>query len=203
MRADKARNSFKRGVSLRLGLLSLILLTLFLFAVSVFVAPQYFLRLDLGQKMEQLTPDQLAKATNDVRTTLLQGLGGLVLIAGAAATWRQVIIARDQVHQTQAYTEEQLRISRRQLQQTQELTMRQLTSAEETQITERFTRAIEHLGDETLDVRLGGIYALERIGNDSPADRGAIEDILASYVRVHAPWKPRVPRLATLPGVSG
>jgi hypothetical protein len=31
------------------------------------------------------------------------------------------------------------------------------------QITERFTRAIDQLGHQTLDVRLGSIYALERI----------------------------------------
>jgi hypothetical protein len=35
------------------------------------------------------------------------------------------------------------------------------------QITDRFTKAIEQLGHEELDVRLGGIYALERIARDS------------------------------------
>jgi hypothetical protein len=32
----------------------------------------------------------------------------------------------------------------------------------EGQVTERFTRAIDQLGSKSLDVRLGGIYALER-----------------------------------------
>src|SRR3954447_13018885 len=36
------------------------------------------------------------------------------------------------------------------------------------QITERFTRAIDQLGSTQLDVRLGGIYALERLARDSP-----------------------------------
>jgi hypothetical protein len=38
------------------------------------------------------------------------------------------------------------------------------------QITERFTRAIDQLGEAELDVRLGGIYALERIARDSKDD---------------------------------
>ena len=32
---------------------------------------------------------------------------------------------------------------------------------------ERFTRAVEMLGNENIHVRLGGIYSLESIGNDS------------------------------------
>ena len=40
------------------------------------------------------------------------------------------------------------------------------------QITERFGRAIEHLGDETAAVRLGGIYALERIAHESAEEHG-------------------------------
>src|SRR4029453_11591667 len=34
-------------------------------------------------------------------------------------------------------------------------------------ITDRYTKAIEQLGRDKLDVRLGGIYALERIATDS------------------------------------
>jgi len=67
------------------------------------------------------------------------------------------------------------------------LTWRQIQVNREGQITERFTRAIEHLGaEDKLDVRLGGIYALERIANDSRSDRGAIIEILTAYVRGHA-----------------
>jgi hypothetical protein len=55
------------------------------------------------------------------------------------------------------------------------------------QITERFTRAVDQLGDEVLDVRLGGIYALERLARESREDYGPIVEILAAYVREHAP----------------
>ena len=37
-------------------------------------------------------------------------------------------------------------------------------------ITESFTKAIEHLGSDNLQVRLGGIYTLERISRESELD---------------------------------
>jgi len=68
-------------------------------------------------------------------------------------------------------------------------------------LTERFTRAIDQLGHVQLDVRLGGIYALERIARDSPADRAMIGEVLTAFVRSHAPWPPRLPGqyIATAP----
>ena len=53
-------------------------------------------------------------------------------------------------------------------------------------ITERYTRAVAQLGDGADAVRLGGIYALERIAGDSPSDRQTIMDVLSAYVRLHA-----------------
>ncbi|MFE0588906.1 pentapeptide repeat-containing protein [Micromonospora echinospora] len=60
----------------------------------------------------------------------------------------------------------------------------------EGQITERFATAIEQLGEpgkDKIDVRLGGIYSLERIMRDSPVDQPTIVDVLSAFVRVHAP----------------
>jgi pentapeptide repeat protein len=70
---------------------------------------------------------------------------------------------------------------------------RTLEIAREGQITERFTRAIDQLGHAHLDVRLGGIYALERIARDSPGDRVAIGEVLTAFIRSHAPWPPSLP----------
>jgi hypothetical protein len=63
----------------------------------------------------------------------------------------------------------------------------------EGQITDRFTKAIEQLGTlddqdrKKLEVRLGGIYALERIARDSERDHDVIMEVLTSYVREHSP----------------
>ena len=55
--------------------------------------------------------------------------------------------------------------------------------AQEGQITERFTRAIDQLGKRALEIRLGGIYALERISKESKEDYWPIMEILTAYVR--------------------
>jgi hypothetical protein len=58
-----------------------------------------------------------------------------------------------------------------------------LTAVREGQITERFTRAIDQLGNKKMEIRLGGIYALERIANESEKDYYPIMKILAAYIR--------------------
>ncbi|MCA1681508.1 MAG: hypothetical protein LC777_22470, partial [Actinobacteria bacterium] len=66
------------------------------------------------------------------------------------------------------------------------------------QITDRFTRAVEQLGHEKIDVRLGGIYALEQIARDSPKqDHRTTMEVLTAFLQVHAPWSPK-PRSAVL-----
>jgi hypothetical protein len=115
-----------------------------------------------GRDRIELQREQ-GRLQNDARATLLQALAGGALLLGAYFTWRQVQTGRQQVH-----------------------------LAEQGQITERFTRAIDQLGSEHLDVRLGGIYALERIARDSPGDRATIGEVLTAYIRGHAPWPPRL-----------
>jgi hypothetical protein len=68
-------------------------------------------------------------------------------------------------------------------------TWRQIRIAREGQITERFTRAVDQLGSDKLDIRMGGVYALERIATNSVSDRAAITEILTAYVREHSPWR--------------
>ncbi|ALO65249.1 hypothetical protein AS189_00550 [Arthrobacter alpinus] len=46
--------------------------------------------------------------------------------------------------------------------------------------TNRYTEAIKQLGDDSTSVRLGGIYALERIAQDSLRDRQTILDVLCA-----------------------
>jgi uncharacterized protein YjbI with pentapeptide repeats len=61
-----------------------------------------------------------------------------------------------------------------------------LTTAREGQITERFTRAVDQLGNQSQEVRLGGIHALGRISKESKKDYLPIMMILADYVRINS-----------------
>jgi hypothetical protein len=67
----------------------------------------------------------------------------------------------------------------------------QAKTAEQGHITDRFTKAIEQLGSEKLAVRMGAIYALERLSKDSPEDHWTIMEVLTAYVRDNAPWPPK------------
>jgi uncharacterized protein YjbI with pentapeptide repeats len=65
-----------------------------------------------------------------------------------------------------------------------------IDSVLEGQLTDRYTKAIEQLGSDKLDVRIGGIYALERIMVDSPRDHPTIVEVLAAFIRERAPADP-------------
>jgi uncharacterized protein YjbI with pentapeptide repeats len=61
----------------------------------------------------------------------------------------------------------------------------------ERMLIERFMRAVDQLGHPAMDVRLGGIYSLERLAREAPEDHPPIMEILAAYVREHASVGPR------------
>lgn len=54
-------------------------------------------------------------------------------------------------------------------------------------ITDRFTKAVEQLGHENIAVRIGGIYAIERIAKDSPKDHWTVMEVLTAFVRERSP----------------
>jgi len=101
-----------------------------------------------------LDPKDRVGLENELRRTLAQILGGVVILVGLYSTWKTVNISQ------------------------------------EGQITDRFTKAIGQLGEsgsEKLAIRLGGIYALERIARDSERDYWPIVEILIAYIRSSSP----------------
>jgi hypothetical protein len=116
----------------------------------------------------QLQNDRL-KLQNDARTTLLQAVGGLLVLSTAAAG---------------AYTAwQQLKENQRQQLHNEQLTREELRLTRESHIVDRFTTAIEQLGSDKLDVRLGGIYGLERTAADSERDHPTVVEVLSAFVR--------------------
>ncbi len=77
------------------------------------------------------------------------------------------------------------------------LSRRTFELTEQGQVTDRYTKAIEQLGSDKLDVRIGGIYALERIARDSARDHPVVMEVLTAFIREHSrePWP--------LPGPDG
>ncbi|WP_135613016.1 pentapeptide repeat-containing protein [Methanococcoides sp. AM1] len=107
----------------------------------------------------------LAKLENEFRAAMAQIFGGLLLLIGIYLTWRRISA----------------------MEQTVEITQKG-------QITERFTRAIDQLGNDKVEVNTGGIYALERIANESSEDYWPIIEILTSYIRKNSPPEPGMER---------
>ncbi|MGR7028213.1 pentapeptide repeat-containing protein [Geodermatophilus sp. URMC 62] len=81
-------------------------------------------------------------------------------------------------------------------------TARTYRLSREGHITDRYSKAVDQLASEKIEARLGGIYALERLMRDSPADQPTIMETLAAFVRVHAPrTSPDTPTDGTSPSV--
>ncbi|MGC4779992.1 pentapeptide repeat-containing protein [Micromonospora chalcea] len=62
----------------------------------------------------------------------------------------------------------------------------QVALSRQGQITDRFARSVEQLGNTQISVRIGAIYALERIMRDSPADQPTVMEVLGGFVREQA-----------------
>ena len=91
-----------------------------------------------------------AEAESSIRTTMLQAIGGLVVLVGLCLTARTVYLSR------------------------------------ETHVTDRLSRAVDQLGDEKPEVRIGGVYALKRLAEKSPIDRELILGVLKGFLECRA-----------------
>ena len=135
------------------GLIALVIAGV-LVVLVLYVAPALLVGPD-----DDLSTAAELKAENDVRTTLLQALVGIALLTGVYFTGRTYFSNRESA-------------------------LRQFELDRQGQVTERFTKAIDQLGNrESLDVRLGGIYALERIAQESERDHWPIVEVLTAFVR--------------------
>lgn len=64
------------------------------------------------------------------------------------------------------------------------------TDAADRRVTELFTKAVEQLGSGDAAVRLGGLYALERVAQNNPGQRQTVVDVICAYLRM--PYNPSV-----------
>ncbi|MEK7832252.1 MAG: hypothetical protein AAB401_14250, partial [Acidobacteriota bacterium] len=144
--------------------------------LALWKVPQWQVRAYHGQldatAISKLDPKDLIQlqkdlitVENNARLTLAQIIGGLVVLLGLYATFKNVQIAQKNAE-----------------------------IAEEGKLTDRFSKAVELLSydkDSKLETRLGGIYALERIAKDSRKDHWTVMEVLTAYVRMHAPKYPQ------------
>jgi uncharacterized protein YjbI with pentapeptide repeats len=155
-----------------IGLTLFGILTIFVIATTLWWLLIKFPEWYLSSRRAGLTLAELQTAENALRTIIVQALGGAALLVGLIFTYRNVKIAQETASNNSKTSEATLRLS------------------EEGKLTERFSKAIEQLGNKgNLAICLGGIYALERIAKDSKRDHWQIMEVLTAYVRENAPWQ--------------
>jgi hypothetical protein len=115
-----------------------------------------------------------------------------LVIAAAALVGIPFVIWREWLHHRQTKAAlQQAEVARQQATTAQLRHEEQVKADRERRITDNFTpRAVEQLGNDKLETRLGAIYALERIARESPTDHWPIMETLTAYVRERAPRPP-------------
>ncbi|WP_157964108.1 pentapeptide repeat-containing protein [Actinocorallia populi] len=126
-----------------------------------------------------MSPAELSEALDRVRgraVAIGTGLLAAVAIFFTARTARAALDSSAAAQQTAAAT-----------QQTAAASQQTAAATEQGMVTGRYTAAITQLGDkDSLDIRLGGVYALERIARDSERDHPTVMAVLAAFVREHS-----------------
>jgi len=136
------------------GLETWFFLTFLVVALAMWFFPKYQARRSPG-----LTMENYFERENEARKTLAQVGGGLLLVVSLAASTH-----------------------------TLRLQSETLSATKDGQITDRFTKAIEQLGsldskgEPNIEVRIGAIYALERIARDSERDHWPVMEVLSAYL---------------------
>lgn len=102
--------------------------------------------------------EKILTQTNELRRTWAQIAAGALALIGLYIAWVRSKAMRDQAD-----------VDR------------------DRQFTDLYVKAIEQLGSDKLQIRLGGIYALERIARESPKDHWPIMEVLTAFVRENAP----------------
>jgi hypothetical protein len=87
------------------------------------------------------------------------------------------------------FTWQEMKDNQEHFQKTLDISTQTLAESQNRQFAERYSKANEQLGNTSLKVRIGGIYALGRLASDAPDYYWPVMQVLTSYVRENYPWK--------------
>jgi uncharacterized protein YjbI with pentapeptide repeats len=107
-----------------------------------------------------------ASSANDPSAARVEAIKtGLGIAAGTGGIFALLLAVRRQWHQELTATDTAF-------------------DAGERRVTELYTKAVEQLGSGHAAVRLGGLYALERVAQNTPEQRQTIVNVLCAYLRM-------------------
>jgi len=113
--------------------------------------------------------DPLSAESTPDRASALQATFTLAFGFGGVATL--ALFARRQWHQERVHEHDR------------QVAADARHDAEQKRITEQYIKAVEQLGHEKSSVRLGGLYALDRLGRNHPDQRQVVADVWCAYLR--------------------
>jgi len=126
---------------------------------------------------EGLEKNEKAMLVHQYRGTLIGMVGGLVLYLNFLVANRNAETAR-----------RNLELAEDRLKQDTEKITKDAKLAEDRLTSERFTKAVEQLGnDDSIHIRLGGIYSLGRLAEDSDGMHKIVLDVLSAFIREKHP----------------
>lgn len=112
----------------------------------------------------KLTDQEKAALRNEHRKTFGQFIGGAAVLLGLYVSW----------HEFRA---------------SQAATLNAEQARDRAEFTGRYSTAVEHLSSDKTSLKLGGVFALERLARDSAADHWSVMEVLTAFVRESARWK--------------
>lgn len=132
----------------------------------------------LTQHPHLATPSARNKAIADTRTGVIAFIAVLGGLGGLYYTSRTFRLSRDAQTDARKYADKTSRLS-----------AETLHLNERGQITDRYSKAVEMLGNPSHEICIGGIYALGHIMRDSPDYERAIVAVLSAFIRRKAKRK--------------
>ena len=146
--------------------LLIILWSLLIVLLAIFFAVMF------SENLDWISPYLGLTEKNEILTFLGIGMGGILLALQAVIANRRAKAMEDTAKAQAKATEEQAKANQ---------------NTEQGQRQERFKNAIEHLGHQSVSVRLGGAYELFHLAKDTADEakdlRQTVMDILCAHIR--------------------
>ena len=144
-----------------------------------------------------LTLAQFMVAIWDFETGPKEAIRNIGLILAAMVgfpfiIWRAIVAHRQAETAQQDLITDRINKAVENLGATRAIRKHELVSTNGTELSPEGTYEIEEITQPNLEVRIGGILALERVAQDSPRDHIQIMEILTAYVRQNTPAQRRV-----------
>jgi len=123
----------------------------------------------------------------EIAKEIIATIGGLatavVAVLGIWLAYKTHMLSKQQSEESRKAAEQKMQAEKQQFEITQEAAKQQFEASRQESWNNRFTKAIEHLKDAEIPIRMAALYELQKLGLESSEEQGIIVRILSRYVR--------------------